>query len=70
MNCSNSEAQLSDLKAMNSVKQRDVTYEDYQRKDQNSQSLVNSMNAHVYRRKGQKGSCIVMILIMTALKDI
>ncbi|MGA9097998.1 MAG: hypothetical protein WB392_03610 [Methanotrichaceae archaeon] len=54
MNCTNSEAQLSDLKAMNSVKQRDVTYEDYQRKDQNSKSLVNSMNANVFGGKGKK----------------
>ncbi len=54
MNCANPEAQISDLKAMNSVKQRDVTYDDFQRKDQNSPTLVNSMNAHVYGGQGKK----------------
>jgi len=54
LNCSNPEAQISDLKAMNSVKQRDITYDDYQRKDQNSPSLVNSMDAHVYSGQGKK----------------
>ncbi len=54
VNCTNSNAQLDDLLAMNSVKQRDVTYDDYQRKDQSSPSLVNSMDAHVYGGQGKK----------------
>lgn len=54
MNNSDPIAQLGDLKAMNSVKQRDLTYEDYQKRDQNSQSLVNSMDAYVSGGQGKK----------------
>ncbi|MFB3766099.1 MAG: hypothetical protein ACE14P_12755 [Methanotrichaceae archaeon] len=54
MNSSNPNVQLSDLKAMNSFKQRDVTYEGYQRKDQTSESFVNSMDAHVSGEQGKK----------------
>jgi len=54
LNSSSPEAQISDLKAMNSMKERDITYDDYQRKDQNSKSLINSMDAHVFGGQGKK----------------
>ncbi len=54
MDSSNPEAQISDLKAVNTVKQRDIAYDDYQMKDQNSKSLVNSLEAHVSKGPGEK----------------
>lgn len=42
-----SEEQVQDLKVMNSAKQRDIVYEEFQRKDPESQSLVNSMGVRV-----------------------
>lgn len=42
-----SEEQVQDLKAMNSDKQRDIVYEEFQRKDPESQGLVNSMGVRV-----------------------
>lgn len=53
---------VHDLKAMNSVKQRDIVYDDSQRKGPESQSLVNSMDVRVagdrQDKKEQSEDCI------------
>lgn len=46
------EEQVQDLKAMNTVKQRDIVYEESQNGDPKAQGLVNSMGVSV-RGKGQ-----------------
>ncbi len=52
MNGSCSSKQVGDLKAMNSVKQRDITYDEYQKKDCDSSNLVNTMDVLVQGEQG------------------
>jgi hypothetical protein len=47
MNGSHPSEQVQNLEAMNSAKQRDITYENSQQKDRDSQNLVNSMGVSV-----------------------
>lgn len=47
MKGSHAQSQVQDLKAMNSVKQRDIAYEDVQKVDAESQDQTNSMDIQV-----------------------
>jgi hypothetical protein len=51
---SSSEAQVSDLKAINSVKQRDINYDEAQSGDPASQGLANSLDVSITGQKTAK----------------
>lgn len=51
-----SQVQVGDLKAMNSVKERDVVYEDYQQGDPEARGLLNSGDIRIVGQAGQQGA--------------
>jgi hypothetical protein len=53
MNGPQSQVSVQDLKAMNSVKERDVVYEDYQQGDSNASGLLNSRDIQIVGPAGQ-----------------